>query len=211
MTPQDNPESQMPETLASPETGGVSRRRLVRAGLTAAPVMAALKSNTVLAGEHSCIRPSSFSSLAAAHMKLSKGRTVKTDYACKSHGYWKNQPMTWNNHFKKKRFLNSTFTTTGFTSNPGSVFSKKTFQDVLEMRGNDNNTALARHVAAAYLSAVSVNDHPDHVWLTKAQCNAIWNGQGVWKPFAGSPTWTRQRTIDYFNMILGPAFLPASA
>jgi hypothetical protein len=211
MTPHNYPETQMPETQASPPPAGVSRRPLVRAGLTAAPVMAALKSNTVLAGEHSCIRPSSFSSLAAAHMKLSKGRTVKTDYACKSHGHWKNQPIGWNNEFKKKRFLNSKLTTTGFTANPGSVFSKKTFQEVLDMGGNDRATALARHVVAAYLSAVSVNDHPDHVWLTKAQCNAIWNGQGVWKPFAGSPTWTLQRTMDYFDMILGPAFLPPSA
>lgn len=203
MTPRHNPESQMPETPAHPKEGGVSRRRLVRAGLAAAPVMAALKSNTVLAGEHSCIRPSSFSSLAAAHMKLSNGRPVKTDYACKSHGYWKNH----SNSFKTTQFLNSNSTITGFTANPGLAFNGKTFQDVLEMDGNNNNAALARHVAAAYLSAVSVNDDPNSVWLTKAQCNAIWNGQGVWTPFAGSPPWTLQGTMDYFDKILGPAFL----
>jgi len=204
------PELPVSTPPSTPPEGGVSRRRLVRAGLSAAPVMAALKSNTVLAGEHSCIRPSSFSSLAAAHMKLSKGRVINTDYACRSHGYWKNQPMAWNNSFKTTQFLNSGNSITGFIENPGGAFSNKTFQDVLQMGGNQNNTALARHVVAAYLSAVSVNDHPDQVWLTRAQCNAIWNGQGVWTPFAGSPVWTLQRTLDYFDMVLGPAFLPAS-
>jgi hypothetical protein len=187
----------------SDPSSGVSRRRLVRAGLSAAPVMAALKSNSVLAGDHTCIRPSSFSSLAAAHMKVSQGRTIKTDYECKSHGYWKNHDTGLATNFKKTKFLS---TTTGFTSNPGQAYGSKTLQEVLDQGGNENNAALARHVTAAFLTATAFNNDATRVLLTKSQCRAIWNGQGVWSPFAGQ-TWTLSQTLAYFDMIYGPAFL----
>lgn len=182
---------------------GLSRRRLVRAGLAATPVMAALKSNTVLAGDHSCIRPSSFSSLTAAHMKLSRGREIQADYRCYSHGYWKNNSTGLPDHFKKQRFLTPDL---GFTANPQHAYTSLTFQKVLELQGNQNNAALARHVVAAFLSAVSVQNDPGMVLLTRSQCNAIWNGQGVWSPFAGA-IWTLDQTLDYFDAVFGPAFL----
>ena len=185
-------------------SSGVSRRRLVRAGLSAAPVMAALKSNSVLAGDHTCIRPSSFSSLSAANMKVSQGRTVKTDYQCKSHGYWKNNNAGLATNFKETtKFLSPT---SGFTQDPGNAYGKLTFQQVLEQGGNRNNAALARHVAAAFLTATAFNDDSTRVLLTKSQCRAIWNGQGVWSPFAGT-TWTQAQTMTYFEAIYGPAFL----
>jgi hypothetical protein len=183
---------------------GVSRRRLMRAGLATAPVMAALKSNTVLAGGHSCIRPSSFSSLTAAHMKVSAGRAIQSDYKCDSHGYWKNQESGLPSNFKNTtQFLSNK---TGFTQNPGGAYSGLTIQQVLEQGGNRNNAALARHVTAAFLSAMSVNNASSLVWLTKQQCQAIWNGQGVWSPFAGT-TWNLSQTMNYFEKIYGPAFL----
>jgi hypothetical protein len=187
----------------SQPSSGVSRRRLVRAGLSAAPVMAALKSNSVLAGDHTCIRPSSFSSLAAAHMKVSRGRAVKTDYECKSHGYWKNHDGRLATKFKETKFLS---TTTGFNRDPGNAYGKLTIQQVLEQPGNRHNAALARHVAAAYLTAVEFNNDSTRVLLTKSQCKAIWEGQGTWSPFAGT-TWTPSQTMAYFDMIYGPAFL----
>jgi hypothetical protein len=176
----------------------------MRAGLSAAPVLAALKSNTVWAGGHSCVRPSSFSSLAAAHMKLSQGRTIGKDFQCNSHGYWINKESGLPRNYKSQtKFLS---TTTGFNANPGGAYGNKNLQQVLEMGGNQNNAALARHVLAAYLSAVSVNDHSSLVWLTKRQCRDIWNGQGVWSPFAGT-TWTLAQTMAYFEKIYGPAFV----
>lgn len=191
-------------TPSQQPASGVSRRRLVRAGLSAAPVMAALKSNSVLAGDHTCIRPSSFSSLAAAHMKVSQGRAIKTDYECKSHGYWKNSDAGLATKFKETtKFIS---TTTGFTRDPGNVYAKMSIQEVLDQGGNRNNAALARHVAAAFLTATAFNNDSTRVLLTKSQCRAIWNGQGVWSPFAGT-TWTLSQTMAYFDMIYGPAFL----
>ncbi|RJP70347.1 MAG: hypothetical protein C4535_04725 [Comamonadaceae bacterium] len=165
--------------------------------------MAALKSNSVLAGDHTCIRPSSFSSLTAAHMKISQGRTLKTDYECKSHGYWKNHEVGLATNFKQTKFLSAT---TGFSQNPGHAYSNKTLQQVLDEGGNRNNAALARHVVASFLTATAFNNDPSRVLLTKSQCRSIWNGQGVWSPFAGT-TWTLSQTMAYFDMVYGPAFL----
>ena len=107
-----------PEPTAPAKAGGLSRRNLVRAGLTAAPVLAAMHSNTVLAGggDHSCVRPSSFSSLIRANMTVSSGRNIRSDYQCKSHGYWKNNNGNLTTDYKTKtKFLSSA---TGFTANP---------------------------------------------------------------------------------------------
>ncbi|MDZ4282560.1 MAG: hypothetical protein U1C04_17565 [Hydrogenophaga sp.] len=205
MNDKTTPASNPPETVTPQAASGLSRRRLVRAGLTAAPVVAALHSNTVLAGgDHSCIRPSSFSSLKLANMKVSRGREIRADFECKSHGYWKNNQGNLTADYKKKtRFLSSE---TGFKANPGNGFKNKSLQDVLEMGGNANNAALARHVVAAFLSATSVRNSPDRVLLTVAQCQAIWNGQGNWSPFAGA-TWTLNDTMNYFDKVFGSAFL----
>jgi len=186
------------------QNAGVSRRGLVRAGASAVPVLAALKANTVLAGgDHTCIRPSSFASLAAAQWKLSQGRTVKTDYTCYSHGYWKNKTNGLPQNFKAKQFLDPA---EGFVRNPSGFYTAKTFQQVLGLQGNAHDTALARHVVAMYLSAVSVNDDPLRVTLTKAQCREIWNTRGVWSPFPGA-NWDYNTTFNYLEKLLGAPFL----
>lgn len=203
MNDKNTPPSNLPESAAKP-AAGLNRRRLVRAGLTAAPVMAALHSNTVLAGggDHSCIRPSSFSSLKLAQMKVSRGREIRDDYECKSHGYWKNNNGNLRPDFKAQLFLSST----GFVANPGGAYTGKSLQQVLDTGGNDNNAALARHVVAAFLSAKSAGNQPDRVLLTVAQCHAIWNGQGNWSPFAGA-SWDLAETMNYFDKVFGRAFL----
>lgn len=182
---------------------GLSRRRLVRAGLTAAPVMAALKSNTVLAGGYNCIRPSSFASTGAATIRNSNGATIRNDYRCKSHGHWKNKQGSLPANFKSRRFLNHGNVLTGFHENPGQSYTDLTLQQVLELEGHVPMAKLARHVVAAYLSATEINDDFELVWLTRQQCCDIWNGQGVWTPIAGSPSWTLAQTLDYFEMAYG--------
>jgi hypothetical protein len=183
---------------------GVSRRRLVRAGLSAAPVMAALKSNTVLAGDHSCIKPSTFSSLRAAQMQVSARRELKTDFECNSHGYWKNRETGLPAGYKTNTLFISV--DTGFSNNPNGLYTGKTLQQVLDMGGNSGNAALARHVVAAYLTAVSFKDDSSRVMLTTTQCKTIWNQGGQWSPFAGA-SWTLNDTMVYFETVYGRAFL----
>lgn len=199
-----NPSPPAMAPVSSPSgAAGLSRRRLVRAGLAATPVVAALKSNSVLAGDHSCIRPSTFSSLTAAHMRISRGREIQADFHCRSQAYWKDSDLGLPPGFKDQRFLAPGL---GFHANPRDRYSRLTFQQVLEIQGNPHNAALARHVVAAYLSAVSVQDDPGRVLLTRSQCNAIWNGQGFWAPFAGAH-WTPDQTLHYLDTVFGSAFL----
>lgn len=189
---------------ARPVASGLSRRHLVRAGLSAAPVMAALKSNTVLAGDHSCIKPSTFSSLRAAQMKVSHRRELKTDYECESHDYWKTRDGTLPRNYKKStKFLSPE---TGFSANPGGAYKNKSLQEVLEMGGTQNQAALARHVVAAYLTAQAYKDDPSRVMLTRIQCQTIWNKGGNWSPFAGAQ-WSLNDTLGYFETVYGRAFL----
>jgi hypothetical protein len=188
---------------------GIARRRLLRAGLAAAPVLAAMKSNTVLAGEHTCIKPSSFSSLKPANWKISRGRTVNTSYACFSHGYWKEHDHPAPYSQKSKSFFQAVpvgaprhSLSAGFG---GTGFSGKTLQQMLELTGNDNNTALARHLVASFLTAIANSNNPESVLLTTSQCITIWNNNGVWSPAAGM-NWTLSDTMAYFDTIYGPAF-----
>lgn len=200
MTPRhDSQDPAVPE--ASGEAHGVSRRRLLRAGVSAAPVLAALKSNSVLAGgDYDCVRPSSFASLAAAKLHVSRGREYRKDYACKSHGYWKNNGDA---DFKKS----TRFTAVGFDDVSNGFYSTLSLQDVLNLKslGNHHYEQLARHVTAAWLSAHSVGNDPDRVLLSKQQCNQLWNSlsKGMnWSPFAGA-SWDLQATLHYFDVVYG--------
>ena len=191
-------------TVVSDAVSGsaVSRRRLMRAGLSAAPVMLALKSQSVLAADI-CIKPSAFSSLKGANMKLSRMPNSR-GYTCFSHGYWKNHDHPFQYFYKSKSYFLASgvkgAVTAGFFANPGGAYSGKTLQQVLEMIGNSNNNALARHVVGTFLTAVANGDVPTKVLLTTAQCKAIWEGQGSWSPMTGV-TWTYAETMEYFKYV----------
>lgn len=179
---------------ASPLISGVSRRKLVRAGLAAVPVIAALKSNTVLAGDHTCIRPSSFASLTIANMTVSRGRTIDTNYYCKSHGFWKNNNAgtitdTYKNNTK---FIS---TTTGLTYNPGSGYTNLSLMDVLweNYPGvKPIDAAMAKHIAGTYLSAIAF---PTTAMVPLEQCQRFWNGSDF------SPFSSRAEAYNYLDKI----------
>lgn len=203
---------QQPVEAARPT--GIARRRLLRAGLAAAPVLAAMKSNTVLAGEHTCIKASSFSSLKPANWKVSQGRTVNTNYNCFSHGYWKNvakhpHPLPYTDNAKSFFQAVPIGAPTGSISAgfSGSNFAGKTLLDILNIKGNSvtNNEALARHLVGTFLTAVAFGDDPDSVLLTTTQCRTIWSGNGAWSPAPGM-NWTLDDTMTYFETIYGAPF-----
>lgn len=204
----------LPKSVESPQATGIARRRLLRAGLAAAPVLAAMKSNTVLAGEHTCIKASSFSSLKPANWKVSQGRTVNTNYNCFSHGYWKNvakhpHPSPYTDNAKSFFQAVPIGAPTGSISAgfSGSNFAGKTLLDILKIKGNSvtDDEALARHLVGTFLTAVAFGDNPDSVLLTTTQCRTIWSGGGFWSPAHGL-NWTLDDTMAYFDTIYGPAF-----
>ena len=181
----------------------LSRRRLIRAGLSAAPVMLALKSQSVLAADV-CIKPSAFSSLKGANMKLS--HKPNSEWKCFSHGYWKNHdhPSPYSDK-SKSYFLGvpngvNGAASAGFAANQGGIYTGRTLDWVLNYGGDDNNAALARHVVATFLTAVQHNDDPLKVLLTQFQCRQIWDNQGNWSPVAGA-AWSLADWMAYFDYI----------
>lgn len=194
----------MDDQSKAPSTG-VSRRRLMRAGLSAAPVVMALKSNSVLAtgtsGGGYCVKPSTFASLGAAAIRIpnaSQAPRINKAHTCFSHVYWKTHNDGLNpSDFKTNiGFLSNT---TGFIRNPDSVYTGKTIQEVLEMTGG-GHIALARHITAAYLTA---RVFPDSAVLSVEDCKAIWNNGGNWSPVAGDNSWNLTKWLDYFDLIFG--------
>ena len=195
-------QSVLPGDAPAQKMAGISRRQLVRAGLSVAPVVAALKSNTVLAGSvgggrGNGVTTSAFASLQANRGRVSNGR-YKTDCEVRS-------PRDWNNQSSKLK--DKKFQECGFTATPGGKFSSTksgniTLNEVLRFEGKDRDVVLARYVVASYLTAREFNDSRDVLALTTSQCNAIWNGQGAWSPFAGA-RWDYAQTIAYFETIYG--------
>lgn len=189
-----------PSSGAAPEGNaqGVSRRQIVRAGLSAAPVIAVLKSNTVLAGvtgggQGNGVTTSAFASLQANQGRVSTA-SYKTDCQVITPAQWQSKPSD----FKKKKFQNC-----GFVASSRTKFGRSvTLGDVLELKDSERDTVLARYVVAAYLTALQFHDDRDVLTLTTSQCNAIWNGQGSWSPFAGAQ-WDYAQTMAYFETIYG--------
>lgn len=187
-------------------TAGMSdgRRRLMRAGLAAAPVLMALKSRSVLAADI-CIKPSAF----ASHQANTTVSHAVEIFTCFSHGYWKNQafPAPYGNKDKSYFLGVPNFqigVSAGFSGDPGGTFSGKTLQQILNL-GGGGYEALARHTVATFLTAVQYGDNPQTVLLTQAQCRTLWfnlAGGGTWSPFTGAD-WGLQQTLDYFAYIYG--------
>lgn len=195
----DSQNSKTPESVqpVGAMVSGIARRRLLRAGLAAAPVVAALKSNTVLAGSGGCVRPSAFASLDNANWNVSQDRVFEKGYACSSPEAWKSNQASWPENFRNALFLSEQ---TRFVANPGGKYASLTLQQVLEMNSQSNDAKLARFCVAALLSTVSVNNDPFRALLTLNQCAEIWNGQGNWSPFAGKQ-WTMSETLHYFETV----------
>lgn len=195
-------QSVLPGDAPAQKMAGISRRQLVRAGLSVAPVVAALKSNTVLAGSvgggrGNGVTTSAFASLQANRGRVSNGR-YKTDCEVRS-------PRDWNNQSSKLK--DKKFQECGFTATPGGRFSSTksgniTLNEVLRFEGKDRDVVLARYVVASYLTALEFHNDRDVLALTTSQCTSIWNGNGSWSPFAGA-RWDYAQTIVYFETIYG--------
>lgn len=188
------------------------RRRFVRAGLAAAPVLVTLKSTNVLAtgGGHVCVKPSAFSSLAAAgndrtNLTVSNHTFKADEYRCYSHGYWKRYGHPRPYDEESKSYFRSGAPAggkvyAGFDVNYGHDLYDKTLLQVLDARGGDE-IALARHLVACFLTAVQYGD--SNAVLTQQQCRDMWaNRGGAWvTPFG--ETWDLDKMLKYFDFLFG--------
>ena len=175
---------------------GISRRQIVRAGLSAAPVVAVLKSNSVLAaGNGNGLAPSAFASMQANQGRVSTGRSPTTAYQVRSPAQWL---AVLSPAQKATKVASHGFDATRGGRYPADVTVVKVLQDT----HSGTVAKLARYVMASYLTADQFNRTPEVLALTKVQCKSIWEGQGFWIPFAGA-SWTDLQTIAYFETIYG--------
>ena len=192
------------------------RRRFVRAGLAAAPVILTVASKSVLAGDI-CIKTSAFSSLAAAGNTGVRGNllvsnhTATSSYTCYSHGHWKHTLHPAPYSATATSFFRTNITTTvlipegavfaGFEVPTGHALFNHTLVEILNEQGNvGNDIDLARHLVATFLTATAF---PGDGILTADQCRAMWaNRGGSWTTPSGA-TWNKTQMMDYFNYIYG--------
>lgn len=134
--------------LPSARPPSAGRRRLLRGGLGASPLLLTLASRPALGGGtgRQCFSPSGFVSMPTSvhgEPTLCNGR---------SPGYWKNWPKkSWPAPYHPNVKFKSVFTTLGI----GQAFKTMTLMQVLETGGGGGVADMGRYIVAALLNAQS--------------------------------------------------------
>lgn len=181
-----------------------TRRRLLKGGLAATPVLMTIAHRPAVAGglPGVCKTPSAFGSINAS-------RHGEQDVICsgRTPGYWKQEQWLdqWPAPYypvdvlpippghKATRFHSAS---TGFG---GSVFGTKTLLEVLRSGGGDT-VAVGRHVAAALLNAAAGLTPV----LSPATVSEIWNAyvsSGYYMPISSTPNikWYAEDIVTYLK------------
>jgi len=181
--------------------GGLSRRQLVRAGLSVGTIAATLKSNSVLAANGTvCIMASAFSSLDA-NPRTSQALTEVAS-ACIDAQSWITRTTTRVTSGFKLTKLNGGSGGLGFSTHYPGVngnWNSVTVADALVYAGSDPRfDQLLHSTVAAYLTAYDLQDVG--VVLTQLQALTIWNSAGVWTDASGLQ-FDLAKTLRYFSKI----------
>ena len=187
------------QSVATAGRRGLDRRRVLRAGLSAAPVLAGLKSQSALATNGICT-PSIWTSIKAANFCVS-GSAAPQQNPCKPHTWWCNSSSSACNTYYHG-------TTTGCAGYAGTHFTyARNLKDVCQTASNssyqDDKSKLGRHCAAMHLNATV---YPSNCPIDTATCKQIWSSckdGGTWTPVSGGPAWTRADCISYFDYVCG--------
>jgi len=184
---------------------GIARRKLIRAGLAAAPVMLALKSQSALATGTGHCMPSVWASFKASPRTcLSHGVNVAGG-TCNSHVYWKNQttyPGFCGDPTQTRFHSTSGKTCPPFAQTTGSTFKNKSLKEICNLTGTDATTKLARHCTAMFLNYKSNSGSP----IDTNTCQTIWmncSSGGTYTPVTGAKPWTIDQCNDYFDFVCG--------
>jgi hypothetical protein len=158
----------------------IARRRILRGGLGAAPVLMVSAPRSVMATTLNCVPASSFASINASRPDLLFSCSGRTP------GYWK-QPQ-WFSQWPAP-YAPSGANPTTFDDVFGALggYPGKTLLQVLELPGNSmGRDALARHIVAALLNAAK-GLTPSNV-LSVALVKTVWHDfvtNGYYVPTAG--------------------------
>ena len=156
--------SSLDNAATPPESAGkvpaLTRRRLLRGGLAAAPVILTVAPGSVLAG-NACTSASAFASLNAS-------RTTSLP-VCSGHtpSWWCANTGSWNYYTPGTKFQDCGFAT--HSSFPGTT----TLLNVLKFTETSGHKCVAKHIVAALLNAKS-GATPAEV-LNEAKVKSVWN------------------------------------
>lgn len=169
------------ESLARKQAALVARRRILRGGLGAAPVLMVSAPRSVMAGTLNCVPASSFASINASRPDLLSSCSGRAPW------HWK-QPQ-WFGHWPA-RYVPTGPGATMFDAVFGMVggYPGKSLLQVLELQGATGRDGLAKHIVAALLNAAA-NLTPVNV-LGVGRVKAVWaefvaTGSGYYVPTAG--------------------------
>lgn len=198
MSDQQNGHHQSSDVSASSAGVSTRRRKLVRAGLAAAPVVAAFKTNMVLAqtsGGNTAVLASSYASVAAnggsvAPMAQTTGLFLPmTD--CKT------QADCDKLLFGTDHCDGSDKRGCGFDPVIDPVLAKKKLSQIFSLEPANDLQRLAQYLSAGYLSA---KKYGSDSYISESRCKHIWTSRGSWEPTAGI-RWTLQDTCAYFDKV----------
>lgn len=123
----------------------IARRRLLRGGAAAAPVVLTLTSHPVMAGTGTCTAASSFASINTSRVHAGSSCTGKT-------------PDWWKNPSNYVYWPTSKYTKTTLFQNCLASYSacyNKTLLEVLSMPDTSGNNCAAKYMVAALLNAAT--------------------------------------------------------
>jgi hypothetical protein len=196
---------------------GMARRRLIRAGLAAAPVMLGLTSQSALAGNGSTnpgviCKPSMWASMKAASTCLSHAGGNPTG-TCKKYSDWANNSTV---ACKTHKYHPVTNPTASYHQ-LNTCYGTRTVVDVCSLPSlsvpSGSGLSLAKHKLGQHCAGMYINLQqglPCPVSL--ADCQRIWQScltTDSCTPVVGATyTWTTDECNGYFDYICGIKTLP---
>jgi hypothetical protein len=163
---------------ASP-SAWLARRRLLRGGLGAAPVLLVSAPRSVMAG--ACTTASAFTSLSTH-----SGPVALSTCSGRGPDYWKN--TSYQSQWPDSCIRNGANATLfGSIFGAGDEYSGQSLIAILELSATTGKAGLARHVVAALLNARKVTMVPASV-LSETTLKTVWSdfvAKGYYEPTAG--------------------------
>ncbi len=209
MTSRSNPDvaAELADTSA-PTT--IDRRKLIRAGLAATPVLMGLKSESALAtGTETVCKPSMWSSIKAAGCRLSR-QVIAKKGTCTHYSNWKTSSASSCSHKFHAGYRNGGTTYTGAGFDATCWASAKTVKEVCGTTDSGAKYELSRHCAAIYLQIQVYGASSCPISLT--DCKNMWTAckdGGTYAPAGSNVKWKAQDCIEYLSYVCGKE-IPAS-
>lgn len=190
---------------ASTVEAGIARRRLIRAGLAAAPVMLGLKSQSALATGTTHISCSAWASLSAAKGCHSSHTQHHAGGTCNNYDYWtSHQSGECDKGFHRRTNHRHQTDYSKCVPFEGSEFQDKSLRDICKgnvSSGDSKKDKLAKHCASMYLNLKVSGNCPFDEDTIKTIWNSCKNTGGTWTPFTGGQPWDRDDCNEYFDYV----------